>query len=58
MVDPDNDFTKCRMAEGFFECGGICSGLRDPSLDGVSISYKMYIAFTLINCHHVFGVFL
>ena len=42
MVDPDNDYIKCRMAEGFFECGGICNGLRNAILDGVSISYRRY----------------
>ena len=42
MVDPDNDYIKCRMAEGVFECGGICNGLRNAILDGVSISFRRY----------------
>ena len=41
VVDPDNDYIKCRMAEEPYECGGICNGLRDANLDEVSISpYK------------------
>ena len=42
VVDPDNDYIKCRMAEGSFECGGICNGLRNVILDGASISYQQY----------------
>ena len=41
VVDPDNDYIKCRMAAGFYECGGICNGLRGASLDGVSTSCRI-----------------
>ena len=41
VVDPDNDYIKCRMAAGSYECGGICNGLRDANLDGVSTSCRI-----------------
>ena len=57
-VDPDNDYIKCRMADGPKECGGICNGLRNASLDGVSILYRRYTASAIISSYYVFGIFL
>lgn len=58
VVDPDNDYIKCRMAEEFFECGGICNGLTNASLDEVSISCWQYIVSVLISDHSLISLTL
>ena len=51
MVDPDNDYIKCRIAKGSFECGGICNSLRNAALDEVCMSYRRYIISAPISGH-------
>ena len=58
MVDPDNDHIKCRMAEGSYECGGICNGVRNAMLDGVSILYRRYTISAPISGRHIINVSL
>ena len=56
-MDPDNDYIKCRMAQSFFECGGICNGLRNAILDGVSTLCQRYTISAPISGRHKINVF-
>ena len=42
VSDPDNDFIKCRFAQGFSECGSICNGLPGAYMDEVSICHGIH----------------
>ena len=57
-MDPDNDYMKCRMAEGSYECGALCHGLRNFKLDEVSISYRHYAISAPTSCHYVINACL
>ena len=50
-VDPDNNYIKYRMADGPVECGSICNGIGNASLDGVSISYRRCTVSAKISSH-------